>query len=225
MNDSATNLSRRQTSAPDKAGKVPACVYMLADHLDAALAAGEDLMAVAKTWERGNPIDPGVAGMQRWTLSRVRTHEMQFLHRVSMARERARELHGVDTTFRPLVHLFVAGTEPLAVATAEYCDPTLAAFETGDAETAYLRSRGLIAEEAPGLAIDAELEINEHFLIGGRARLGITMDLIAEFLDALDIKFDLYPPEGSPMSDGTASAIILSQDSAELPDSAPVETA
>ncbi len=224
MNDSARNLSRRQTNATGKANKVPACVYMLADHLDAALAAGEDLMAVAKTWERGNPIDPGVAGMQRWTLSRVRTHELQFLHRVSMARERARELHGVDTAFRPLVHLFVAGTEPLAVATAEYCDPTLAAFETGDAETAYLRSRGLIAQESPGLAIDADLEINEHFLIGGRARLGITMDLIAEFLDALDIKFDLYPPEGSPLPDGPSSGPLLPHDASALPDNAGVET-
>ncbi len=200
MINSAKNHGRRAADSAIANGKVPACVYMLADHLDAALAAGEDLLAIAKTWERGNPIDPGVAGMQRWTLSRVRTHEMQFLHRVSMARERARELHGTDTSFRPLVHLFVAGTEPLAAAMAEYCDPTLAAFETGDAETAYLRSRGLIAEEAPGLAIDADLEIDEHFLIGGRARLGITMDLIAEFLDALDIKFDLYPPEETAMA-------------------------
>lgn len=223
MKNSADNHGRRSAGGAIANGKVPACVYMLADHLDAALAAGEDLLAIAKTWERGNPIDPGVAGMQRWTLSRVRTHEMQFLHRVSMARERARELHGADAAFRPLVHLFVAGTEPLAVATAEYCDPSLAAFETGDAETAYLRSRGLIAEEAPGLAIDADLEIDEQFLIGGRARLGITMDLIAEFLDALDIKYDLYPPEVSSMAEA-ASPLIVPHEASRMVEPGSVET-
>lgn len=176
-----------------KDAKVPVCVYMLADHLDAALAAGEDLLRAAETWEAGDPTDPGVAGAQRWTLSRVRTHELSLLQRILVARERAAELQKVDVLFRPMAHMFVSGTAPLAEAAHEVCDPALEAFETGESAAAYLRSRGLIAADCPGVAADCDLGLDERFLVTGRLALGLTLDLVAEFLDALDIRFGLYP--------------------------------
>jgi len=187
--------------------KVPVCVYMLADHLDAALAAGEDLLRAAETWEAGDPTNPGVAGAQRWTLSRVRTHELSLLQRILVARDRAAELQKVDVLFRPMAHLFVSGTLPLAEAAHEVCDPALVAFETGESAAAYLRNRGLIAADCPGVPADCDLGLDERFLITGRLALGLTLDLVAEFLDALDIRFGLYP-DGDEASAAPAEGVL-----------------
>ncbi|MEO1206613.1 MAG: hypothetical protein AAFV45_09795 [Pseudomonadota bacterium] len=175
----------------------PPCVYLLADHLDAALAAGEDLVEVGKSWDDGDPCDPCVAGVQRWAIGRIRAHEMTLLSRMLRARERAAELSQIDTRFKLLAHLFVSGTADLADAVAETCDLSECAFENGDDATAYLRARGLLDAEAPGLTTGQTLNLGDAFLVVGRVPLGIVLDLVSEFLETLDLYFSLYPNEAT----------------------------
>ncbi len=179
---------------------VPHSVYLVADNLDAALASGEDLIAASGNWITGEPSDPGVAGTQRWALSRFRAHELNLVGRLVQAREHIEELGGEAPRFRPLARLFVAATDDLDAAFPELNEQVEANFETGGGMTAYLRSRGLVDAEAPGLGPDERPEIGDTFLVAGKVQLGVCLDLISEFLDALDVAFDLYPsaPEGVP---------------------------
>lgn len=182
-------------SLPDRSDPTPACVYLLADHLDAALAAGEDLVSVGQAWDDGDPCDPGVAGMQRWAIGRIRAHEMTLLSRILRARDKAAELAQVENRFKPLAHLFVSGTLDLADAVDEACDLAECAFENGGDATAYLRARGLLDAEAAGLQAGHALNVGDAFLVVGRLPLGILLDLVEEFIDALDLHFGLYPAD------------------------------
>lgn len=174
---------------------IPPCVYLVADNLDAALAAGEDLIASSENWATGDPSDPGVAGAQRWALSRYRCHELNLVARIVQAREHVSVLGRDTPRFRPLAHLFCAATADLAAAFNELNEQVDADFETGGALTAYLRTRGLIDPEAASLGESERPEIGDEFLIAAKVPLGVCLDLISEFLDALDIAFDLYPED------------------------------
>ena len=56
---------------------------------------------------------------------------------------------------------------------------------------AFLRSRGLIAHDAAGFAGLTELAVTEDYLVAGRIVWRL-LDLVAAFLDGLDLMFDLY---------------------------------
>lgn len=174
---------------------VPACVYHVADNLDAALAAGEDLHAASENWATGDPSDPGVAGAQRWAVSRYRCHELNLVARIVQAREHIADLGREAPRFRPLAQLFNSATGDLAATFGELNEQVDADFETGGALTAYLRSRGLIDSEAATLSESEPPRVDDDFLIAARMPLGICLDLVSEFIDALDIAFDLYPED------------------------------
>jgi hypothetical protein len=178
-------------------------IYLLSDHLDAALALGEDLLA-----ERAALAEP----TQHLTLTRlarqnrdiaefvknVRTLELTMTARLLQARKRAQDLKRSESRLRPLIALFAAGTAALEDAAAELGDTSEQDFETGAVITAFLRSRGLIARDAAGLEGLGQLAVSEEHLVTGRIRLGTLLDLVATFLDALDLMFDLYrepPPD------------------------------
>src|ERR1700694_1627229 len=94
-------------------------IYLFGDHLDAALAMGEDLLT-----EKVALVDP----MRKLTMARllrqnrevgeflstVRTLELSLTSRLLQARRRAEELKRRETRLKPLIALFVAGTAPLA---------------------------------------------------------------------------------------------------------------
>lgn len=181
--------------------QIPPCVYLVADHLDAALAAGEDLVTASQSWQPGECCDPAVVGAQRWTLSRVMTYEMALVTRVVKAREHVADLADAEPRFRPLAQLFVSGTRDLYEALKVIGDTAALDFDTGDGTIAYLRSRGLIAEDAPGLADYAPLTVNDDFLVASRVPLGVVLDLISEFVEALETQFELYPDEPDLQSD------------------------
>ena len=94
--------------------------------------------------------------------------------------------------FGLVARLYVAGTATLVDAVAECADLRRADFDTGDDLTAYVRSRGLIAEDAPALSDSAPIAADESFLVARRAPLGVLLDLVASFLDALEAEFDLF---------------------------------
>jgi hypothetical protein len=175
-----------------------ASVYLLGDHLDAALAMGEDLLTeklelivAVETPTRGHLLRQNRALAE--FLTHVRCLELTLTARLLEARKRAEELKRCERRLRPLIALLVAGTAPLVDAAAELGDTTTHDFETGDTAFAFLRSRGLIARDAAGLERLAQLAVGEDYLVAGRIRLGTLLDLVATFLDTLEGLFDLYP--------------------------------
>ena len=180
---------------PSQSQRAPLPVYMLADHLDAVLAAGEDIISSGAGW-RALVEAPGnietFPERQRTITEDVRSLELIIIARVIKARDHARALARADARFAPIANLFASGTAVLMDAIAECGDATDEDFETGDGLVAYVRSRGLIAPDAATVTDPAQLTIDESFLIAKRLALGPLMDMAAAFLDALDAHYELF---------------------------------
>lgn len=172
---------------------VPAAVYLVADNLDAVLAAGEDLLAMSH--ESAGAGDPeAAAAADRAFADRVRTLEVTIAARTLQARARAAEVRAADHRYKALVDLFIAGTVPLQEAVADLGDSTASDFHTGGDIVTYLRSRRLIAADAPSLRHYGPLSVPEAFLVAERIELGPLLDLCATFLDRLEDHYELYEP-------------------------------
>lgn len=175
--------------------RAPLSVYMLADHLDAALAAGEDLIARGNDW-RALVETPGNAqtfpARQREILDELRAFELIMIARTLKARDHGRALANVDARFGSIAGLFASATGLLLDAVEECGDATDEDFETGDGLTAYVRSRGMIAPDAIGHGNAATISVDDTFLIAKRIPLGVLMDLTSSFLDALEVHYELY---------------------------------
>ena len=194
------------------APRAPLAVYMLADHLDGALAAGEDLIARGCDWrtladavgddtlEAATHTDgPALfASRQRAIAEDVRSFELMLIARVLKAREHAHSLADIDTRFAPIANLFASATAILLDAVADCGDARGIDFDTGDSLTAYVRGRGMIAPGASGVTASVQLTIDDNFLVAQRVTLGPLLDMAAAFLDALDSQYDLFvePPRG-----------------------------
>ncbi len=179
----------------DEAPRAPLSVYMLADHLDAALAAGEDLVARGHDWKslaEASEGDTAFAVAQRAIAEDVRSFELMLIARILKAREHARALGSLDKRFTAVANLFVSGTVLLLDAVEECGDARADDFETGDGVVAYVRARGLISPEAANVINPAQLTIDDNFLVAKRLGLGPLMDMAAAFLDALDVQYDLF---------------------------------
>ena len=176
----------------------PASVYLLAEHLDAALAAGEDLTGVLCLSSDTPPREEAelveFRASRREAIEKIRTYELALLARLLMGREWAVTVATENERFHPVARLYVAGTATLVDAVAECADLSGEDFDTGDDLTAYMRGRGLIEPDAVGLSDAAPVAANEAFLVAKRAPLGVLLDLVASFLDALEAEFELFPP-------------------------------
>lgn len=185
-------------------------IYLLGDHLDAALAMGEDLL----TEKVALDTPAGKSPLRDWMrqnrdlndfLTTVRTLEYAMTARLLQARKRAEDLKRSETRLRPLIALFVAGTAPLADAADELGDTDARDFDSADAALTFLRGRGLLAADAAGLEGLPRLAISEDYQIAGRIRLGTLLDLVATFLDTLDLLFDIYADAADEAGDSRAS--------------------
>jgi len=204
---------------PSTTSKLPS-LYLLGDHLDAALAMGEDLLT-EKVVLADAAQPPSMARLVQQNrelaefLTIVRTLEMSLTARLLQARKRAEEMRRHETRLKPLIALFVGGTAPLVDAAKELGDTTVHDFNTGDTAFAFLRSRALIARDAAGLERLSELRVGEDYLVAGRIRLGTLLDLVATFLDSLDLIYDLYgepsEPEAMPPLAQDAGTVETSQ--------------
>lgn len=174
----------------------PASVYLLAEHLDAALAAGEDLTSVLYIWPGAAPREAEeiaeLRAGQRAAIERIRTFELALISRVLKGREWAAEVAEAEERFAMMAQLYLAGTVVLLDAVAECADISAADFDAGDGLLAYVRSRGMIAADAPAISDTAPLVAGEDFLVARRIPLGALMDLIATFLDTLEAEYDLF---------------------------------
>ena len=173
----------------------PVSVYMLAEHLDGALAAGEDLVARGADW-RMLAENPGAASQfvsqQRHIAQEVRGMEMMLIARVLKSRHHAEVLAEVDSRFSAIAKLFVSGTAILVDAVDECGDASQSDFDTADDLVAYVRSRGLIAPDAAHVSDPRSLTIDDNFLVAKRITLGPLMDMSAAFLDALETHYELF---------------------------------
>jgi hypothetical protein len=187
-------------------------IYLLGDHLDAALAMGEDLLAEKVVLaDAAQPLTTARLVRQNRELAEflnaVRTLELSLTARLLQARKRAEEMRRLETRLKPLIALFLGGTAPLMDAVIELGDTTVHDFDTGDTALAFLRSRALIARDTAGLERLSELRVGEDYQVAGRIRLGTLLDLVATFLDALDLIYDLYdePEAMTPACDAAAA--------------------
>ncbi|MCB1513254.1 MAG: hypothetical protein KDJ18_00275 [Hyphomicrobiaceae bacterium] len=187
------------TSGP-QGGDIPPVAYQLADHLDAALAAAEDLAAAGRTWvpataPEGYELAAQMAA-ERQVIERVRTFEAVLIGRVLKARKRAQLLAHEAGDFAVMTRLFIGGTAPLVDVVEELGDSTRADFETGECRVAYLRQRGVITADAADLPEGRAIVLGgDGFLIAGRIALAPLVEMIVAFLDALEAHYDLWPNE------------------------------
>ena len=112
--------------------------------------------------------------------------------------ERARALTeaamAADSRLETLGKLFLAGTAALDEAIKSFTDRTGHAFQTGGDALAYLRQRGVLDAEAGTMTITEATRIGDDFRLAGIIEVEPLADLVATFLDTLDIHYDLFPP-------------------------------
>jgi hypothetical protein len=173
------------------------CIYLLIEHLDAALAAGEHL--TSQTMDVTEPsADVGPRRLRSREarfigfVSHVRSLEASLIAHILQARRRARELPRSRGPLKMLLDSFSGGTAALLDAVAEYGDPARFAFNTGADRLSYLRARGLMPANVTALTSVVTVEIDESFLVAGRLELGPLLDMIEAFLRALNVEYDLW---------------------------------
>lgn len=185
----------------------PPCVYFLADHLDAVLAAGEDMRDIRMTWvSAGSAPDAALRDLDRLreAVDELRSLELTLIARLLKSRERAEELQRADPRLKLISRLFLNGTIAICDAVPALTDVTANDFETGDAALAYLRARELLAIDAAAPAEGANLRITEAFPIAGRMPLGTLMDLVAQFLDTIELHHDIYTDQWVRAADSSS---------------------
>lgn len=194
---------------------IPPNVYLLADNLDAALAAGEDLLASRLSWHGGETRDgediARTRAKERAAFEAVRMLEQVLIARILKSRERAEDVAHRDTRFGAVARLYNAGTAILIEAVADFGDQAGQDFETGGGTLAFLRSRGLLADDAAQPPEGQPLPVTEEFLVAHRIRLGTLLDLVAMFLDTLEVHYDLFS-EDAPESDILPGETPLAED-------------
>ncbi len=172
-------------------------LYWLVEHLDAALAAGEQLTSLSLEVTEPTPtmgprrLRTRVARFIRF-VTQVRGLEASLIAHILQARRRVAELPRGRGPLRLLLDPFTSGTTVLLDAVAEYGDPAGFAFNTGADRLAYLRARGLIAGDSGALMPVTTFEISDSFLVAGRIELGALLDLVEAFLNALNTEFGLW---------------------------------
>lgn len=174
----------------------PACVYLLADHLDAILAASEDMTKITITWNSANSTEEecGIRDLNALhaSVDDLRSLELTLVARVLKSRERAEELVRADPRLKLMAKLYLSGTATILDAIQELTDDVSSDFNAGDATLAYLRARELLAADVAAPADGATLKVTEAFPVGRRIRLATLMNLVAQFLDTVELYHDIY---------------------------------
>jgi hypothetical protein len=176
-------------------------IYRLANHLDATLAIGEDLLRqkldvpLLAAGTGHNAITQRNQTISQFVRS-VRALELGITSRLLQARHRAAEVREVDARFAPILGLFIGGTAPLADAAAGrdggLGDISGAALTGGPEILHFLTSRSLIAPGAASLGAVTALTVGDNYLLAAQIHLGTLLDMVAQLLETLDLAFDLY---------------------------------
>ena len=187
-----------------------ASVYMLADHLDAILAAGEDLATIRhglNQWRRAksaSAIRDANSALHR-SVERIAVLELLITTHLRQARVQAKQLIRADKRFASLVRLFLGGTAAIVDILNQYASAHTRPLDHAADLVAFLRTRRLIGAESPGLQELDYLQPDEGMVIAGVIELGELLDLVAAFLGSLDVAYDLYPVD-KPLLSAPATA-------------------
>ncbi len=182
------------TQAPDPG------IYLLADHLDAALAAGEDLLAqsleapaeIDRANTDADTTDASADAIAAF-VANLKRHEASMIARVLQARRRARELPKLEQPVRGMINLLQASTAGALDLVDHFSDGAEGAQENSSGTIyGFLRSRGLLAAEAATLPRYEQVTVSETYRVGGVLEVGPLLNAIAAALDALDLHYDLY---------------------------------
>lgn len=177
-------------------------VCLIADHLDRILAAGEDIRTLHYTVNQAADVEhvETINGFVR----QCREYELAAMAAILRAREHADHLGRSRTSFAPLGRLFAGATAAILDCAETTMTREDYAF-TGNDPIDYLRTRGLIADDAGCLKTVEEIRVDGDFLIGGCIHLATLMDMTATFLDALEDHFALFP-EFDPITEGVGAS-------------------
>lgn len=180
----------------------PAAVYLLADNLDAALAAGEDLLTARldvslPTNVGGSRLAEAIADRHRF-IDKMKSLELTLIQRALRAREHATEVALTDSRFKSIASLLAGGTTPLLDAVEELGGAAQLDHPLRQDAVAYLRSRGVIGAEAAGFEGLTQIAATETFLVAQRIELGPLLDMFAAFLDSLEVHFELFVEADGP---------------------------
>ena len=173
------------------------CIYLLVEHLDATLSAGDQLtslsLEVTEPTARTGPrmLRNREARFVNF-VNRARSLEASLIAHILQARRRAAEMPRVRGAARMPIDLFSSVTTVLLDAVAEYGDPAGFAFNSGADRLAYLRSRGVVPADVGSLLPSTTVEITETFLVAGRLQLGTLLDLIETALRTLNTQYELW---------------------------------
>ena len=175
----------------------PSDISLLADHLDAALAVGEEMLA-ASLQPRSDldELDPEAAPYAIDDfVRRLMQLEAALLLRILRARRLGTAIGRADAALKSAGDLFRAQTGMLHDLFAAAGEGMHAGVARAGDSHAYLRSRGMIAPEAAAPSPFEGLFVSESFRVGGVAALGELLDLVSALLDLLDARYGLYSPE------------------------------
>jgi hypothetical protein len=181
---SAPRITLGLTVAQDRATltRVPA-LALLAEHLNAALAHGEAILALSlpQEIETGATV-PSILRHNQDVAKLARdlhALELAVLSRLLLARQCASTAVRQDKALSLVMHLIHGGTAVVADIAAGITADAAADDNTGSNAPAFLRSRGVVA--------NADRAISEDYLVQGRLHLGTLMDLCAVALDKVDL--------------------------------------
>lgn len=173
----------------------PEGIHLLADHLDAALAAGEDLMALRLAPLADLPPSQSADAALADFVSQLKRGEAALLLRLLQARRRAAEVQSADPALRSVLRLIATSTDSLVDLIEHYGRRDAEVFQAGGDLQHELRRRGLIPAEAAAVGPFEAVNVGDGLLIGGVVALGGLLDVSAAALDLLDRQFDLYMRE------------------------------
>ncbi len=178
---------------------IPQVVALLADHLDAVLAAGEDLLALEVDIEGARRSDGAAAPWERFEpfVANLKLYELSIVSRLLQARRRAedvqRDMMRSDPMIGRLIASFIGGTAIIEDTIAELADRVGADFDGGLDPLAYMRTRGIIPADAGTLLAETRvLSAGEGFLVARRIGIGALLDMVGAFLDSLDNAYGLF---------------------------------
>lgn len=176
----------------DQTTKPPIGIHLLADHLDATLAAGEDLLSLRL--EPAADAPPGVAPEERLAkfVADVRQHEAALLLRLLQARRRAESVVTTDFALKTVLKLIATGTASLADLAQRFGHNGRDGVGSGEDVQHVLRQRGLIADDAGSVSPFEVLRVDDAFRVGGVLPLGGLLDMAASALDLIDRQYNLY---------------------------------
>lgn len=166
---------------------------MLADHLDATLAMAEDLSMLSLATVSGERTSTAFIALAE----QARSLELGIVARIVQARKRAENFETRHEDVRRLIASFIGGTA--VVADAVQTDGGLGdigghALSSGAAALRFMKSRGVVAQDVMVIEDVVIDRIGEDYFAAEMIHLGSLMDMLASFLDALDVAFELYSP-------------------------------